>query len=267
MADPSKTVFLSYRRDVSWALAVAVRGDLIQHGFDVFMDVHGLASGEFDRVILQEIEQRTHFLLLVEPRSFDRISDDGDWLRREIAHALAHWRNVVPVLANGAQMLRAAELPADVARLPAYNAVSVPQDYFTEAMQRLRDRFLRLPAPPPITLPVEPAGLRGSMTAALIGRNDDGRDLAAPRLSLSMWNGQHTLMWPKVDGANSYVREQSPTSDFAPRHSVSVPDIGWISIVSDLVLPSERQRGRWFRVQAVGGLGVGPWSNAVEVHG
>jgi hypothetical protein len=146
MVDPSRTVFLSYRREVSWALAQAVRGELLQHGFDVFMDVHGIDSGEFAGVILREIEARTHFLVLVEPRSLDRIGDDADWLRRELAHALSHGRNVVPLLANGAVLPLAADLPANVARLSAYNAVSVPHDYFAEAMSKLRDRFLRPPA-------------------------------------------------------------------------------------------------------------------------
>ncbi len=104
MVDAEKTVFLSYRREVSWAVAHLVRNDLMQHDFDVFMDTQNLDSGEFERVILREIEMREHFLVLLEPRSFDRIADDGDWLRREIAHALARQRNVVPVLANGARM-------------------------------------------------------------------------------------------------------------------------------------------------------------------
>ena len=102
MADPDKTVFLSYRRDVSGPLAHLVRNDLVAHGFDVFMDVGSLGGGEFEPVILREIEARTHFLVLLEPGSLDRIGEQGDWLRREIAHALTHRRNVVPLLADGA---------------------------------------------------------------------------------------------------------------------------------------------------------------------
>ena len=67
MADPDTTVFLSYRRDVSGPTGVPVRNDLVTHGFDVFMDVGSLDGGEFEPVILREIEARTHFLVLLEP--------------------------------------------------------------------------------------------------------------------------------------------------------------------------------------------------------
>ncbi len=75
MPDPARTVFLSYRREVSWALAQLVFRDLTEHGFDVFMDTASLDSGEFERVILAQIESRAHFLLLLEPRSLDRIGE------------------------------------------------------------------------------------------------------------------------------------------------------------------------------------------------
>ena len=106
MADPDKTVFLSYRRDVSGPMAHLVRNDLVRHGFDVFMDVGSLGGGAFEPVILREIEARTHFLVLLEPGSLDRIGEPGDWLRREIAHALTHRRNIVPLLAGGVRMPR-----------------------------------------------------------------------------------------------------------------------------------------------------------------
>ena len=89
MADPDTTVFLSYRRDVSGPMAHLVRNDLVRHGFDVFMDVGSLGGGEFEPAILREIEARAHFLVLLEPGSLDRIDEPGDWLRREIAHALS----------------------------------------------------------------------------------------------------------------------------------------------------------------------------------
>ncbi|MEV4513933.1 TIR domain-containing protein [Dactylosporangium sp. NPDC049525] len=137
-----RAVFLSYRRGVSWAMARLVRIDLEQHGFDVFMDVENIDSGRFEPVILTQIESRAHFLLLLEPRSLDRIGNEGDWLHREIAHAIAHGRNVVPLLANGTGMPRAADLPADIATLASFNALTVYHDYFPEAMTKLRGRFL-----------------------------------------------------------------------------------------------------------------------------
>src|ERR1035438_7361147 len=47
-----KTVFISYRRiAVSWAQSIFQ--DLTQHGYDVFFDFQGIASGSFEEVILE----------------------------------------------------------------------------------------------------------------------------------------------------------------------------------------------------------------------
>ena len=61
-----KTVFLSYRRtNLSWALAIFQH--LTQHGYDVFFDFQGIASGDFEHAILENINARAHFLLVLTP--------------------------------------------------------------------------------------------------------------------------------------------------------------------------------------------------------
>ena len=254
MADPDVTVFLSYRREVSWPLAQAVRGELVPHGFDVFVDTQNIDSGEFERVILHQIEARAHFLLLLEPRSLDRISEPGDWLRRETAHALSLRRNVVPLLANGARMPAPSDLPSDLARLPSFNAVSVPHDYFAEAMKKLRERFLRTPEPLPTGGPPPTVGLLR------------GPALAEP--TLSQRRGvtsplEVTLDWTEVSGAVGYEVEQSTTADFARGRSV-----GRVVGTHHHLLRSDLDRGRFFRVRATAewGLFPGPWSNTVEMR-
>ena len=154
-----RSVFISYRRQVSEHLAQRVRKDLIEHGFDAFVDLENLDSGEFKRRILGEIEARMYFIVLLEPGSLDRIGEDGDWLRREIAYALAHGRIVVPVTASGFEFHRDLVLPPDVARLPGFEAVDLPSGYFNAAMKKLRKEFLK-PKPPagPARHPQRPAG-------------------------------------------------------------------------------------------------------------
>jgi hypothetical protein len=151
MGGPS--VFISYRRQLSEMLALLVRKDLAEHSFDTYVDLENLDSGEFERTILSQIEAREHFIVLLQPGSLDQIGEAGDWLRREIAHALTHRRNVVPVTANGFEFRRDLVLPSDVARLPSFNAVPIQSGYFDAAMERLRTRFLKpskSPAPHPI---------------------------------------------------------------------------------------------------------------------
>jgi hypothetical protein len=149
------SVFISYRRQLSWSLAQLVHDHLKKHRFDTFIDVENLDSGEFPTKILREIEAREHFIVLLQPGSLDHIGEDGDWLRREIAHALARGRNVVPVTADGFELRRDLTLPPDVAKLTEFNAVAIPPVYFDAAMERLRTRFLKQPPKPTTPPPAE----------------------------------------------------------------------------------------------------------------
>lgn len=262
MVDPDRTVFLSYRRDVSWAMASLVLRDLTDHGFDVFMDVQNLDSGEFEHVILAQIAARTHFLVLLEPRSFERIADEGDWLRREVVQALALERNIVPLLVNGAQMPRTADLPTDVALLPAFNAVSVPLEYFAEAMLKLRDRFLRLPEPVPAGPPVDADAAaverrRAEAPTAYLPARPPAPELTAHTIGF----GGAMLTWTEVEGATRYDLEQSPTPDFVESWKLTRGDERLYLALATVV-----RQGRWFRVRAVGaGAEHGFWSAPVEL--
>src|SRR5271166_2223435 len=95
-----KTVFISYRRtNVPWALAIFQ--NLTQHGYDVFFDFSGIASGDFENVILENIHARAHFVVLLTPSALERCGDPEDWLRREIEAALESRRNIVPLMLEG----------------------------------------------------------------------------------------------------------------------------------------------------------------------
>jgi len=139
-----KTVFLSYRRtNFSWAQAIFA--DLTHHGYDVFFDFNGIASGDFERVIIENIKARAHFLVLLTPSALGRCGDPGDWLRREIETALATQRNIVPLMLDGFDFGApgiASELAGTLAPLQHYNALRVPAEYFDAAMQRLREKYL-----------------------------------------------------------------------------------------------------------------------------
>ncbi len=141
-----KTVFISYRRtNVPWALAIF--RDLTQHGYDAFLDYTGIASGDFERVILENIHTRAHFLVLLTPSALEHCSDPKDWLRREIETALDDQRNIVPLMLEGFDFgtpTIADQLTGKLAILKQYNALRIPPDYFSEAMERLRDRYLNV---------------------------------------------------------------------------------------------------------------------------
>ena len=142
-----KTVFVSYRRtNIPWALAIFQ--NLSNHGYDVFFDFSGLASGDFEREILGNITSRAHFLVLLTPSALERCGDPADWLRREIETALDSRRNIVPLMLEGFDFGTpgiANQLTGKLEALKRYNALRIPPEYFLEAMGRLRDRFLNVP--------------------------------------------------------------------------------------------------------------------------
>lgn len=147
MAKVERTIFLSYRRsNVPWALAIYQH--LTQSGFDVFFDFKGIASGDFERVILENIRARAHFLVLLTPSALDSCADEVDWLRREIEEAMNWGRNIVPVMLEsfdfGAPAV-ASQLTGRLAALRSYNGLRVPADYFDAAMNKLTERFLNVP--------------------------------------------------------------------------------------------------------------------------
>jgi hypothetical protein len=142
-----KTVFLSYRRtNLPWALNIYQ--NLTHHGFDVFFDYTGISSGDFESVILGNIPARAHFLVLLTPSALEQCNDPKDWLRREIETALDGHRNTVPLMLEGFDFGTpkiAEQLTGTLAALRHYNGLSIPPEYFLEAMQRLRERFLNVP--------------------------------------------------------------------------------------------------------------------------
>jgi len=140
-----KTVFISYRRATGSIWALAIAQNLTQHGYDVFFDFQGISSGDFEQVILQNIRARAHFLVLLTPSALERVDDPNDWLRREIIAAMEERRNIVPIMLEGFDFATPAignRLVGPLAKLKAYNGLTVPVEYFDEAMNRLRNRHL-----------------------------------------------------------------------------------------------------------------------------
>ena len=146
MGQVQKTAVISYRRtNAGWALAVYK--DLTEHGYDVFFDFIGIASGDFERVILENIKARAHFLVLLTPSALERVNEPGDWLRREIEFAMQERRNIVPLFLEGFDFGAPAitkQLTGSLADLRRYNGLSVPADYFDAAMERLRSQYLNV---------------------------------------------------------------------------------------------------------------------------
>ena len=141
-----KTVFISYRRtNFPWALAIYQ--DLTHHGYDVFFDYLSIDSGNFEKVLIENIKARAHFLVILTPTALERCNEPGDWLRREIETAIDERRNIVPLMIEtfgfGDSLVKDS-LTGKIAILNSYNGLKVYSEYFFEAMAKLRERYLNV---------------------------------------------------------------------------------------------------------------------------
>jgi hypothetical protein len=144
----SRKRFFSVIAALNVPCALAIFHDLTHHGYDVFFDFQGIASGDFESVILGNITARAHFQVLLTPSALGRSNDPSDWLRREIETAIDSQRNIVPLMLEGFDFGKpkiAGQLRGKLAALRYYNGPSIPAEYFDAAMERLRDKYLNVP--------------------------------------------------------------------------------------------------------------------------
>ena len=285
-----KKVFLSYRRAHSVWLARSVYQWLQKEGFDVFMDVENLDSGEFPAVILHQIEARAHFLVALTPGALERTVDKSDWLRLEIEHAIRQERNIVPVFADQftfdseERKLRGKAFPPKIKELSRRNGVSVPNEYFEPAMVKLRDRFLKKEVSAPIKpAPVAEKNLVERMTinakyAAVADVNPFGLEW--------QWPGQKTALkpprleraklglgwrWTEVPMAMGYVLQKSEDEGFtSPVQLCDGSETAYPPPLEfSLADAFQPLWDEYYRVKAKGGFAFSdsPWSNVVKVEG
>jgi WD40 repeat protein len=129
-------IFMSYRREETAPYAGWLFDRLVGHfGRDqVFMDIDSIELGDdFVEVITTRVGSCEVLLALIGGRWLTitgrdgqrRLDDPGDPVRLEIEAALARNVRVIPILVEGAQMPRADELPASLAKLAYRNALEL----------------------------------------------------------------------------------------------------------------------------------------------
>jgi tetratricopeptide (TPR) repeat protein len=129
---------------VGGILAMALYQQLSNRGIDAFYDVESIRSGQFDTIILGQIEARPYFLLVLSPGSLERCGDESDWLRREIEHAMSTGRTVIPCYTPNFEFdefdrFLPGGLGSEVRR---FNGQELPQRWFKYAVTELCDEFL-----------------------------------------------------------------------------------------------------------------------------
>ncbi|KAB2916653.1 MAG: TIR domain-containing protein [Hyphomicrobiaceae bacterium] len=137
LAREQHSVFISYRREGGAEMARLIAAELGKLGVKTFIDLDDLQSAHFDDQIYRRIEETPNFLLVLSPGSLDRCREEGDWLHKEVAHALETRRNIVPILMPDFVMPEPGELPPALSELPRYNAVPYSHEYASAALSKL----------------------------------------------------------------------------------------------------------------------------------
>lgn len=188
-------IFVNYRSRDDGAMAVLVKRELSAvFGDDaIFLDFESIPLGQdFSRMLLDGARRSAVLLVLIgrdwEGRVGSRgrlIDDPGDWVRREIAAALAAGVVVVPVLIGDRPVLVAEDLPVEIARLARLQYARIRHRSQGQDLVHLVDRLKALPA-----------------VAAELGDTPAGRRASAPPVRGGRWL---LPLWALVLGAAAAV--------------------------------------------------------------
>src|SRR5499425_1586305 len=137
---PMGGVFINYRGEDSDTAAALIDRELAARlGSDrVFLDCRSIPAGaDFAEELLGRLRACSVLVVVIGPRWLTltdvagqrRIDDPADWIRREIAEALARGLRVIPVLTNDAQLPTEADLPEDIVGLSRRQYVPLRHRY------------------------------------------------------------------------------------------------------------------------------------------
>jgi hypothetical protein len=141
-------IFISYRRADSQGYVGRLHDYLLKYFAEeqIFLDVSSLKGGEEFKARIERIIPTCRALLaIIGPRWLDmrgeggrrRLDNPEDFVRLEIASALQHRLQIIPVLVAGAQMPPGDTLPAPLKALTKLNALELSQTRFAFDVERL----------------------------------------------------------------------------------------------------------------------------------
>lgn len=169
-------VFISYRREDAAGYARAIYEELTERFTPdrIFMDVDAIEPGlPFDQVIRDAVGQCEVLLVLIGARWLapqsggkTRLEDERDFVRLEIAAALARNIRVIPVLLDGAPMPKEADLPEALRGLVWRNAIEVSNSRFSADVGRLTEVLAKVLGEGENALPARPAGAASAASPA-----------------------------------------------------------------------------------------------------
>jgi len=211
----ARDIFLSYRRGDSPGFAGRLY-DRVEDRFgagSAFMDVDGIDPGlDFVEVLNAHLASCKAMVAIIGPewlnakdaRGRRRLDDPNDFVRLEIATALARNIRVIPVLVDGASAPATEDLPPDLQPLARRQAVSISHERFSQDIQPLVAAIQRAVEREPDVQAPRPAAPRAAAPSGA------GGGVAAV---LENFRGAANLFFPPIDAkktANARVKAAIP---------------------------------------------------------
>lgn len=135
-------IFISYRRDGGYETAQLLYDSLKQLGYRVSFDMETLRGGKFNEQLYSRIEQCSDVLAIMSKNSLAlRENREDDWFRLEIAHALKHGKNIVPVFLRDFNFPDKKTLPPDIAEIVDFNGVVAAQEHYDSTVKKICEKF------------------------------------------------------------------------------------------------------------------------------
>lgn len=139
-------IFISYRRDGGYETAQLLYDSLKQLGYRVSFDLETLRGGKFNEQLYSRIEQCSDVLAIMSKGSLAlRENREDDWFRLEIAHALKHGKNIVPVFLRDFKFPDKKTLPPDIAEIVDFNGVVAAQEHYDSTVKKICEKFKARP--------------------------------------------------------------------------------------------------------------------------
>ena len=226
----SNSVFISYRRSASAITVLAIYQHLSAHGIDAFYDIENIKAGQFGEIILGQIAARPYFMPVFAPGSLDRCVNEGDWVRREIEHAVSKKRLLVPLYTPDFDFKDLDHyLPHLATTIRAYNMVELPTQnmkWFRYTLRDVVETYLN-----PISIDLTPVS---STAAAEVARTKEALD-ATPVVTEKQLTAQELLnphrLYEIVDGV--VIEKQLTAQDYFNRGYAAVEAGRWDDGIRD----------------------------------
>lgn len=143
----SHHVFISYRRETGSDIALLLQTKLKEAGYSVFLDCDSLKSGRFDEAILKHIEEASDFIIVLSKGCLERCRNSGDFVRREVAHAIQTKRNIIPYLMPDFTFPKRDLLPPEIHDLDNFQGIKHSQEFFASSFAKLCGFLDATPSP------------------------------------------------------------------------------------------------------------------------